>query len=131
MATDQKKIREDMQQWSEAFNARDLDRIDRLADEIWAADSMLHDPSMPNFGRGPSAWKQFVRQIFQDSPDVRMSGADLVGEGDCLAVRIIFSSTDASTGKLMGFPVMCIGHYADDKIVEAWELVGPTAEVPA
>ena len=131
MATDQNKIQEDARQWFEAFNARDLDRVDRLSDEIYAPDWQVHDPGAPNFGRGPSAIKQFARGILQQYPDLRMTPEDLFGEGDRLATRLTCSSTDAATGKRVSFPVLAISHYAGNQCVEDWELVGPPTEVPA
>ena len=130
MATDQKKTREDLRQWFEAFNARDLDRIDRLSDGIYAADYTLHDPGSPNFGRGSAAVKQFARGILQQFPDMRMTLEDVFGEGDRLAVRLTCSGTNASTGKRVSFPVLGISRYVGNQCVEDWELVGPPTEMP-
>ena len=131
MASDQKKIKEDLRHWFEAFNARDFDRIDRLSDEIYAADWEVHDPGSPNFGRGPSAVKQFVRDILQQFPDMHMALEDLFGEGDRLASRVTCTGTDAATGKRVSFPVLGIIRYSGNQCAEEWELVGPPAEVPA
>ncbi len=131
MTTDQTKIRDDLQQWFAAFNARDMDRLDRLTDEIYAVDWVLHDPGSPNFGRGPAAVKQFARQIQHDLPDIRMTVEDMFGEGDRLTSRLICSNTDAATGKPVSFMVMGISRYAGNQAAEDWELVGPPVEVPA
>jgi predicted ester cyclase len=131
MATDQNKIQKDLRQWFEAFNARDWDRLDRLSDEIYAADYTLHDPGSPNPGRGPSMVKQFARGIVQQSPDVRMTPEDVFGEGDRLACRLTGSSTNASTGKRVSTSVLWISRYVGNQCMEDWELVGQPTEVPA
>ena len=131
MATDQKKIREDVRHWIEAVNARDFDRIDKLADEITTAEFEVHVPGEPNSGRGPSANKQGVRNMLQQFPDMNVTLEDLVGEGDRLAQRFTCSYTDGATGKRMSFMVLSIDRYVGNQGAETWQLIGPATEVPA
>ena len=129
MSTDQKTVRKNLRQWFEAIHAQDLDRIDRLADEIYAPDWELHDPREPNHGRGPAAEKRFARRILREFPDLRMTPEDLFGEGDRLAIRLTCSGTHAATGKQLSFPVILISRLVGAKIAEEWVLVGPSTEV--
>ena len=120
-------IKADMSRWIEALNARDMNLLDQLADELYAADYTLHDPGMPDFGRGPEGVKQFTRQILQDNSEIDMTIEDMFGGGDKLATRMTVRFTNAATGNQVSFPIFEISRMAGGKFAEEWELVGPAA----
>jgi len=125
------KIKADMIRWVEALKARNIKLLDELADELYTADYILHDPSMPDFGRGPQGVKQFTRHILQDNADVDMAIEDMFGEGDRLATRMTIRMVETSTGRRISFPVLVISHMVTGKFAEEWELVGPETEEPS
>ena len=128
MATNQKRIKDDMIRWFEAFAARDVNRMDQLADEIYDSTYVLHDPSFPNFEQGPAGIKQLVRQVFKGFSDLHVTVDDMLGEGDKLAVRLTARGTSATTGKVVHFPVLTVARYVGDKMVEEWQLTGAPEE---
>ena len=123
MTTEQNKAA--LRRWVEAFNAKDINLFDRLADEIYTTDYTLHDPASPYMGRGPESIKKFIRQIFQDNSDAHMVVEDVFGEGNKLAYRCLIQLTDASTGKTVSFPILVISHFVGGQFAEEWEIAGP------
>ena len=129
MATDQAKIKDDTIRWFKAFSDRDVNQLDKLADEIFDTTFILHSPNFPNVERGPNGMKKFIRGIFEDTSAVRtFTVDDMLGEGNKLAIRFTVHRTNASNGKVTQSPVILIAHYAGDKIVEEWQLAGPHEE---
>jgi ketosteroid isomerase-like protein len=126
MLSDQNKAV--IQRWFDAINKKDLFVCDKIADETYALDFILHDPSFPKSADpipGPQGAKQFVRQIISNSPDVYLGIEDMIAEGDKVAFRFTVNSTDATTGKQVSLLVMSIIRFVDGKFAEEWELDVP------
>lgn len=73
-----------------------------LVDELYAADYMIHDPSAPDFPGGHAAFKQFVTTLRTAFPDIHVTVADMMAEGDKVTWR--WTITGTHTGDLKGIP---------------------------
>lgn len=107
----------------EIFNGGDLD----LADELYAPDYILHDPSLPEELHGPDGLKQYAAMILGAFPDARVTVEDQIAEGDKLVDR--WTSTGTHTGDFMGIPPtgrrieisgITISRFSGGRIVEDW-----------
>jgi steroid delta-isomerase-like uncharacterized protein len=105
------------------FNTGNFD----LAEEIFTADYINHDPSLPDFGSGPEAANQAVRLYRDAFPDARITVEDQVAEGDRVATR--WSARGTHQGELVGVsptggPVeitgITISRIEGGKIAEDW-----------
>jgi steroid delta-isomerase-like uncharacterized protein len=105
------------------FNAGNFD----LAEEIFAADYVNHDPSLPDFGTGPEAANQVVRLYRNAFPDARITVEDQVAEGDRVVTRWSARGTHqgellgvAPTGNQVEITGISISRIEDGKIAEDW-----------
>ncbi len=123
MATgsDHKQI---VRRWLEAWNTRDANQMDPLADQFFTPDFTLHAPRMPNPVRGVTGVKHYVRNVLKDTPDMQVSVKDLFGEGDEVASRFAVRGTNLSTSQAGELPVIVIWRFAAGKIAEAWQHPG-------
>jgi steroid delta-isomerase-like uncharacterized protein len=110
--------------WEEVVNQKNLD----LLDELFAADYVHHDPSLPpDMQRGLDAYRLVLTMFFDAFPDLQGTIEDVVGEGDKVASRLRWRGTHQ--GELMGIPpsgkqveftLQAIHRIAEGKIVEGW-----------
>jgi hypothetical protein len=101
---------------------------ERVADETYAPDFILHDPSVPktpDTKPGPAGAKEFVRQLISNSPDVHLSIDDMIAEGDKVVFRFTVRSTDTTTGKPVSILVISIVRFVNGQFAEEWELGVP------
>jgi predicted SnoaL-like aldol condensation-catalyzing enzyme len=114
------------------FSAHRMAEFDRLVEEILAPEYTLHDPDMPDFGRGPEAVKRFMHTMVEQSPDVHIVINDVLAEGDRVATRFTVYSTNPETGTPNTIEVMCFSRIADGKVAEEWQVGVPVKNtVPA
>jgi predicted SnoaL-like aldol condensation-catalyzing enzyme len=111
--------------WIDAMNKKDLNELDKLADEIFTADFIEHDPGTPDMERGQAGIKKWVRQVLKDNPDMHVTLEDQMADGDKVAGRATVKFTDAATGKPVNLLILSIDRFVGDKIAEEWELVVP------
>ena len=116
---DNKKV---MLKWMNAWNQHDILLMEKLADEVFSADVIMHDPGFPDTERGTGGVKEFVRRIMTNAPDTRITVQDLFAEGDKVAIRFTVSSTNTATGKLESMQLLDISHFVNGKIAEEWEI---------
>ncbi len=69
-------------------------------DELLAADGVVHGLGAPM--RGPAAFKPFHASYRNAFPDVRVAIADIIAEGDLVAVRWVATATHRGDG--LGIP---------------------------
>ena len=107
----------------EVFNGGNVD----LADELYAPDYVLHDPSLPEDLHGPEGIKRYAAMTLGAFPDIRVAVEDQVAEGDKVVSR--WTATGTHTGDLMGIPPtgrrvdisgVTINRFSGGKIVEDW-----------
>jgi predicted SnoaL-like aldol condensation-catalyzing enzyme len=82
----------------EIFNEGNLD----LAEELFAPDYVLHDPSLPEDLHGPEGLKQHAAMNLGAFPDARVTVEDQIAEGEMVVTR--WTATGAHTGELLGIP---------------------------
>jgi steroid delta-isomerase-like uncharacterized protein len=107
----------------EVFNQGNLD----AADEIFAADYVVHNTAGAPDGHTPEAFKQTVVMQRSAFPDVHVTVVDQIAEGDVVVTR--WMGTGTHQGALMGIPPtgvqitntgILFSRVADGKIAEEW-----------
>lgn len=98
-----------------------------VADEVFAADHVGHDPAMPQDLHGPEEFKHFVRMYRTAFPDLELRVEDQIAEGDEVVTR--FTAHGTHRGELMGIAPtdnevevagISIDRLVDGKSVESW-----------
>ena len=125
MPTDLTKRKELWDRWIEALVVRDLNRAEEVAEEMCDQEYVLHNPGVPDLGRGPAAAKAFAHYVIATYTDIHLTIEDFFGEGDKTAVRSIVRVTVIATGQRVTYPVLNIMRWDGDRIAERWELAGP------
>ncbi|MGC9971696.1 MAG: ester cyclase [Bryobacteraceae bacterium] len=82
----------------EVWNNRNMAAID----ELFGANFIDHDPSSPDFGRGPESVRKRVNYYVTAFPDTRFSIEELLAEGDHCVIRWTVRATHR--GELRGVP---------------------------
>ena len=109
--------------FDELFSQGDL----RVADDVFAADYVGHDPAMPQPIRGPTEFKRFVTMYRTAFPDLVLTVEDQLAEGDRVVTR--FTARGTNRGPLMGIPPtgrkvtitgISIDRMVDGKSAESW-----------
>ena len=116
--------------FEEVWNNRNLAAID----EYFAANYIDHDPSSPDFGKGPESVRKLVSLYLTAFPDLRFTLEDLIAEGDRCVVRWTVRGTHrgelrgiAPTGKQVTIAGTSTLRIANGKFVEAyvnWDALG-------
>jgi SnoaL-like polyketide cyclase len=113
--------------------------VRRLFDEVWAkgnlqvADQLFastythHDPSTPDFGRGPESEKLRATLYRTAFADFRLTIEDLTAEGEIVTARWSCRGTHkgdlngiAPTGKPFTISGISIARFISGKMVEGW-----------
>ena len=113
--------------------------VRRLFEELWnkgnlsVADNLFtpnydhHDPSTPDFGRGPESEKKRATLYRTAFPDVRLTIEDIIAEGETVMTRWSCRGTHkgdlrgiAPTGKQINISGVTIARLANGKFVEGW-----------
>jgi steroid delta-isomerase-like uncharacterized protein len=109
--------------FEEVFNQGRL----RVADELFGADYVLHDPASTGLPQGPEAMKRFARQHRAAFPNLRVIVVAQMVDGEDIATR--WTSRGTHEGVLMGVPPtgrlvtasgVAIDRVHAGKIVESW-----------
>lgn len=107
----------------EIFSAGKLE----VADEIYAADFIAHDPALPEPVRGPAGIKEVVAGYRAAFPDLRVKADDQISEGQIVVTRWTAVGTHkgelfgiAATGKQATVTGISIERIAGGKIAEEW-----------
>ncbi len=107
----------------EGFNQRNLD----VADQVYAADYVSHDPSVPFEVRGPEGLKQLTAMYHSSFPDVRITVEEQIAEGDRVVTRWTGIGTHQGefagvpgTGKQATVTGITISRISSGKIAEEW-----------
>jgi ketosteroid isomerase-like protein len=117
-----------VRRWFDAINQKDLLACERVADETYAPDFILHDPTMredPNAKPGPAGAKVFVRQLISDYPDLHLTIDDMIAEGDKVVFRFSMHGTHVTDRKPVSLTLLSIMRFAGSQFAEEWELGAP------
>ena len=124
----EQKVRKDTLHGFEIYNTKDIGIIGPWYDEILAPDCVYHNHGMPDVV-GRENIKQFVSDLYKAMPDLyHNTPEDIIVQGNKVAVRHTVSFTDQVSGKRKRCMIVYIDHYSGDKVIEEWELVGPSVD---
>jgi steroid delta-isomerase-like uncharacterized protein len=106
----------------------------KVADELIAPNYMDHDPSSPDFGKGPESEKKRVTHYRTAFQDLRLSIEDILAEGETVVARWTCRGVHkgelngiAPTGKQFAITGVTIVRFSNGKIVEGfvnWDALG-------
>jgi steroid delta-isomerase-like uncharacterized protein len=98
-----------------------------VADELFAPNYEHHDPSTPDFGRGPESEKKRATLYRTAFPGVRLTIEDTIAEGETVVARWSCRGTHkgdlsgiAPTGKQFTISGVTIARLANGKMAEGW-----------
>jgi predicted ester cyclase len=123
MSTEKNKAT--MLRWVDAMNNKDLSALDSMADDLFTADYISHNPGLPGFERGPEGVKKFIHQALKDMADLSVTIEDQIADGDKVVSRITYRFTDKATGKPVNILSIVIDRFVGEKLAEEWELDVP------
>lgn len=78
---------------------------------------------------GPLAAKTMMEHAYQLWPDLHVEVEDILGEGDKVMVRNVWTATEKPTGKKISFRGFVLRRFANRKIVERWATLTLPQEV--
>jgi len=100
-----------------------------VAEQLYAANYVRHDPATPRVGTGVNAVKRVVNTYRTAFPDLELTVEDLVAEGDKVVVRWSGCGTPlgelqgkASSGKRFEISGITLMRFAGGQIVEEWAI---------
>jgi steroid delta-isomerase-like uncharacterized protein len=114
----------------EVWNGRKLE----LVDELLAPTFTNHDPSTPDMGTGPEAYKTLVKLYTTAFPDLRFSIEEMIANEGTVVTR--WKSSGTHKGDLQGIPPtnqtitvegVTINHIENGKILDqyvSWDALG-------
>jgi steroid delta-isomerase-like uncharacterized protein len=114
-----------------------------VADEIFTPNYTHHDPSTPDFGRGPESEKKRATLYRTAFPDIHLTIEDVIAEGETVMTRWSCRGTHkgelngfAPTGKQITVSGVTVARISNGKIAEGyvnWDAQGlmrQLSEVP-
>ncbi len=98
-----------------------------LADQLFSPNYAHHDPSTPDFGRGPESEKKRATLYRTAFPDLQLTIEDIIAEGETVMARWSCRGTHkgdlsgiAATGKQVNISGVSIARLANGKLAEGW-----------
>ena len=98
-----------------------------LADELFTPNYEHHDPSSPDFGRGPESEKKRAALYRTAFPDLQLTIEDIIAEGQTVMARWSCRGTHkgelsgiAPTGKQVTISGVTVARFTNGKMVEGW-----------
>jgi steroid delta-isomerase-like uncharacterized protein len=98
-----------------------------VADEIFSPNYAHHDPSMPDFGRGPESEKKRATLYRTAFPDLHLTIEDVIAEGETVMTRWSGRGTHkgeldgiAPTGKQFTISGVTVARVSNGKIAEGY-----------
>jgi steroid delta-isomerase-like uncharacterized protein len=99
----------------------------QIADELFSANYIHHDPSTPDLGRGADSEKKRASLYRNAFPDLRLTVEDLIADGEKVVARWSCHGTHkgelggiAPTGKQFTISGVTIARFEHGKMVEGW-----------
>ena len=98
-----------------------------MADELFTPNYAHHDPSTPDFGRGPESEKKRATLYRTAFPDLQLTIEDTIAEGQTVMARWSCRGTHkgdlsgiAPTGKQVIISGVSVARFTGGKMVEGW-----------
>ena len=105
-----------------------------VAEELYAPNYTHHDPSTPDFGRGPESERKRATHYRTAFPDLKLTIEDIIAEGETVMARWSCRGTHkgdlsgiAPTGKQFTISGVTIARLTNGKLAEGyvnWEALG-------
>jgi steroid delta-isomerase-like uncharacterized protein len=105
-----------------------------VADELFTPNYEHHDPSSPDFGRGPESEKKRATLYRSAFPDLRLTIEDVISEDDTVMTRWSCNGTHkgdlsgiAPTGKHFTISGITVSRLSNGKVAESyvnWDALG-------
>jgi steroid delta-isomerase-like uncharacterized protein len=112
------------QTWVDALNHGDVS----VADEIFAADCVIHINGSPEPNLGLAGFKQMVAGLLAAFPDLHFTIEDQIAVGDKVATRWVAEGTNTAalgdvppTGRRVRVDGLILDRVTDGRVVERWE----------
>jgi steroid delta-isomerase-like uncharacterized protein len=106
-------------------NQRDL----KAAEDLFAPEHILHDPSSPGIPNGPRGIQALMGQYQRTFPDARWKIEEIIDAGETVVARWTGSGTQReqlqsipATGRQVIVPGIWVFRFRDGKIVESWSV---------
>jgi steroid delta-isomerase-like uncharacterized protein len=110
--------------WINGLNRGDVS----VADEVFAADCVIHINGGPDRNLGLAGFKQMIAGLLAAFPDLRFTIEDQVVVGDKVATRWVAEGTHSAplgpvpaTGRRVRVDGHILDHLTGGKVVERWE----------
>ena len=98
-----------------------------VADQLFSPNYTHHDPSTPDFGRGPESERKRATLYRAAFPDLQLTIEDVIAEGETVMARWSCRGTHkgdlsgiAPTGKQFNISGVSIARLANGKLAEGW-----------
>ena len=98
-----------------------------VADQLFSPNYAHHDPSTPDFGRGPESERKRATLYRTAFPDLQLTIEDIIAEGETVMARWSCRGTHkgdlsgiAPTGKQFNISGVSIARLANGKMAEGW-----------
>ena len=98
-----------------------------VADQLFSPNYAHHDPSTPDFGRGPESERKRATLYRTAFPDLQLTIEDIIAEGETVMARWSCRGTHkgdlsgiAPTGKQVTISGVSIARFTRGKMVEGW-----------
>lgn len=108
--------------WFDAVNKGDVPLLEQLADELFTADFMEHDPRIPEFEPGPAGIRNLVHQIREEYTGIHATVHDIFSHEDKVAYRFTLSMVDITSGEPVNVQLLAIARFAGGQMAEEWQL---------
>ena len=105
-----------------------------VVDELFTPNYEHHDPSTPDFGRGPESERKRATLYRNAFPDVRLTVEDIIAEGETVVTRWSCRATHkgelsgiAPTGKQINISGVTVARLSNGKFAETyvnWDALG-------
>jgi steroid delta-isomerase-like uncharacterized protein len=112
------------QTWIDGLNRGDVS----VADEVFAADCVIHINGSPDRNLGVAGFKQMIAGLLAAFPDLRLAIEDQIVAGDKVATRWVAEGTNSApfgnapaTGRRVRVDGLVLDRIADGRVVERWE----------
>lgn len=116
-----------MQRWWDALNQGNALEI---IEEVYAADYVMHDPTLPGPVQGLEGVHEFISSVVTGFPNARYTIEEMIAEGDKVLQRLTVRGIHE--GEFQGIPatgqpvtiwLMVVSRVANNKVVEEWQMV--------
>jgi len=98
-----------------------------VADQLFSPNYTHHDPSTPDFGRGPESERKRATLYRAAFPDLQLTIEDIIAEGETVMARWSCRGTHkgdlsgiAPTGKQFSISGVSIARLTNGKMAEGW-----------